>query len=158
MSYDSEKALFDHLGINNADQNRGEKLIEFASLLNEVDPAVAREIIERIPEFAGQAMDAFEGLAKTFNQSNEDSVAECHNACRMIIDTLGRQMDNPDLPFEEKRFYLEKMMETADKMAKKDTENKDHLGKMIGTCAAAFIGGAAAVLAVLGVKNIRTKS
>ena len=155
---DTRNEIFKRLGIENADQIRGNKMIEFASLLNEVEPAVAREIITQIPEFTHSALEVFTDLVRTQNASNDASCIACHDAYRKIIDTLSRQVDDPDIPFEQKKVYLEMMMDAADRMSRKDAENKDFQWKVFGVCAAALAGCVTGVLTVLGIRQAEVRS
>lgn len=158
MTYTTKQDVLDQIGVERVGQIRGDKMIEFSSLLDEIDPAVAKEIITQIPEFTRSALDVFAGLVRTQNESNDAAVAACHDAYRTIIDTLSRQVEDQEIPFEQKRFYLEKMMVAADKMSRKDSENKEYFWKVVGACAAGVAVVVTGVLAVMGIRQAEVNS
>jgi hypothetical protein len=63
---------------------------------------------------------------------------------------LQKQLDNPNLSFDERKYIIDKMLEISKMMGEKDTENKKFIVTMAATATLA-IGVATAVLAsVLG--------
>jgi hypothetical protein len=63
---------------------------------------------------------------------------------------LQKQLDNPNLSFDERKYIIDKMLEISKMMGEKDTENKKFIVTMAATATLA-IGVVTAVLAsVLG--------
>lgn len=75
---------------------------------------------------------------------NSASSKQCYDIYNEVIDALKTCLAKGDLPFEEKKYYIEKMMEIAKMAESKDSENKGFNWKIISL-------GALAVFTVVGI-------
>lgn len=132
-----------------------DKIISFANMMPQMDRAVAEKAIEQFPQFADMALEVLKEYREILEKSadaNSSSNKQCMDIYDKIISSLQGCLENENLSFDEKKYYIEQMKEIADKAAKKDSENKHFNWGLaaLGTVAIATVVGVAA--SVLGVK------
>ena len=132
-----------------------DKLIEFVSAIPDMDKEVAIKTIEQFPEFSGYAkvlVAHYETMCDSILKENGSSVQAAMDGYRQTLNVLGELAKAEDLDPADKRFFAEKMVEVADKMATLDTNNKNFRAGM-AKYITWFAGGTLIVCAaVLGVK------
>lgn len=122
-----------------------DKVMEFASLLNSVEPEVAKKAIEQFPEFSRMALEAlqeYKGVMEKTMDSNDASVKRCYNIYDEVVSALKACANRDDISFEERKYYIDRMMEIARLAHEQDGKNKQFNWRIIG-------GGAAAVALAL---------
>ena len=137
-----------------------DKVITMASMLDKMEPEVAKKALEQFPEFATTAKEMLFEYKDTLDkclESNNESTKLYYDSCNSIIETLQKQLEDENLSFEERKYIIDKMCEISKNVGEKDSENK----KFIATLAvigATAIGVATAVLASTlgGNTNIQT--
>ena len=130
------------------------KIMEFVSLIPNMDKEVAIKIIEQYPTFAAMSEVMVEQLSKMCDaalQKNEDSQKMTIQAYQKIIDELSLQLQRGELSKEEKEELIRRMIELADRISDKDTENKAFIDKMVKYKAAFAVGVVLLGAAILGV-------
>ena len=148
----TEQQVLDKLEIPDFRHMTKEKIMTFASMLQNMDPEVAKKAIEQFPDFAKMALDALTDYRDVFEKtldSNNESSKQCFKTYDEILDALKACVEREDIDFEERKFYIDKMMEIAQMAEKKDSENKNFVWKMIGTASMvviAVVGSGAALL------------
>ena len=88
---------------------------------------VAQKALEQFPEFAKTSKEIlceYRDIIDRSILSNDASMKAAYDAYNSIMVSLQKELDKDCLTFEEKKYILEKMEEIADKIEKKDTENK----------------------------------
>ena len=137
-----------------------DKVIAMASMLDKMDPDVAKKALEQFPEFSKTAKEMLIEYKDTLDKSldlNNESVQSYYTLCNSIIETLQKQLENENLSFDERKYIIDKMLEISKMMGEKDSENK----KFIATLAiigAAVVGGISAVLATTLGGNVRIEA
>lgn len=133
--------------------------MEFVNLVPNMDKDVSLSIINQFPaykEFATAAITVLKDLCNTALEKNDASQKEVLLTYRKILDDLGEVLKKENITEKEREFVVEKMIMVADKMALKDTENKNFIAGIVkyGTpiIAVAILIGAT----ILGV-NIKGK-
>src|SRR5574344_187446 len=119
-----------------------DKVITMASMLDRMDPEVAKKALEQFPEFAKTTKDMLIEYKDTLDkglQNNKDSVQAYYDACQSIIDSLKKKLENNDLSFEQRKEIIDQMLEITKMMGIKDTESKKFIVRM-AMCGAAAIG------------------
>lgn len=148
----TEVEVLRKLGIPDFRHLSKDKVMSFASMLQDMDPEVAKKALEQFPEFAKVSLQAMTDYKETLNKTLEkdkDSSNRVYDAYDQIISTLRIAVEKEDVPFEEKQFYINKMVEVAQMADKKDSENKKFNWAVLGQAALAavvLVGGTAAVL------------
>ncbi|MDD3881773.1 MAG: hypothetical protein PHI27_05935 [Eubacteriales bacterium] len=143
----SEKQVLQQLDIVDFRHITKDKVMDFASMLQNMEPDVAKKAIEQFPEFARLALEALQDYRSVLEKSldaNSESSQRCFSIYDEVIAALKSCLAQENLSFEEKKYYIEQMKEVARMADKKDTENKHFNWRVIGA-------GAAAVIAVLGI-------
>lgn len=149
----AEQKVLKKLDIEDFRHLTKDKVITMASMLNRMEPEVAKKALEQFPEFAKTAKEMLGDYKDTLDKglkSNKESVKSYYDSCNTIILSLQKQLDNPNLSFDERKYIIDKMLEISKMMGEKDTENKKFIVTMAATATLA-IGVVTAVLAsVLG--------
>lgn len=122
-----------------------------------MDPHVAEKALEQFPDFAKTIVELASDYKEVFLKcmaDNSSTTQACLTTCQTIIDTLGEQLKNGIVTYEEKRYYIETMKDISKQMQIINTENKNFLWKVIAAAGitAVLLGGV--VLTVIG-GNIR---
>ena len=144
-----EQKVLKKLNISDFRHLTKDKVITMASMLDKMDPEVAKKAIEQFPEFASTTKELLKEYKDTLDkglEANKESVKSYYDACNSTIESLQKQLDIENLPFEEKKYIIDKLFEISRMMGEKDSENKKFIATMavIGACA---VGLASAVLA-----------
>ena len=128
----SEKELLNYLNVPSFRHVTKDKLLSFASILNNIDPEVAKQAIEQFPNFSENMKEIVQNYKEVIDKtilSNDNSQNNYIEICKSIIDSLKKELDKDNHSFEEKQYLIDKMCVLSDKIAAKDTENKIWLGK-----------------------------
>ena len=136
-----------------------DKIMEFVSLIPNMDKEVVIKIIEQYPAFAKLSESMVAQLNKmcdTALEKNEESQRLTIQAYKQILDELSNQLHMEDISKEEREKITKQMIEIADKISVKDTENKAFIDKMAKYSTGFAIGVVVLGAAILGV-NIKGK-
>ena len=133
-----------------------EKIMEFVSLIANMDKDVAISIINQFPtykDFAVSTVTVLKDMCDSALEKNDSSQMETISAYRKILDDLGEILKKDDISAEERDCISDKMITIADKIALKDTENKNFIAGIV-KYGAPIIGGALIIGAtILGVNS-----
>ncbi|MFD9541405.1 hypothetical protein [Streptomyces sp. NPDC060022] len=154
MKYKNEAEIKKVLGIESWRNLSKDKMIRFAAMMPNMDTEVALKIVEQFPafkDFAKDAVSAIERAHESTLSANSPSQEHVHRACQDIRDILKGELNKDGLSWEEKKFLIEQIQETARLQFQKDSENKQFLDGalkkvLVGATAAlalsvAFVGG-----------------
>ncbi len=155
----TEKRLLKKLNAKNISSLSTEKVSEFISELHNVDPDVAKKIIEQFPDFtkfASQATQEFRNILAEAKKGTKGADAY-YRSCEAMINSLQKKLDNDNLSREEQDHIIDKMMEIANKIDEKDERDKAFIIKILsGFCS--FVGALVAVaLTFVGIKGLPKK-
>jgi hypothetical protein len=112
-----------------------------------MEPKVAKKSLEQSPKFAKMTLEVLCEYKSVLEKSFDDNSAssqQCFDIYNTVLNTLKNCVEKEKLSFDEKKYYLDKMMEIAKMAESKDTENKKFNWKIISA-------GAVAVIAVVGI-------
>ena len=149
----TEQQVLKKLNIDDFRHLTKDKVIKMASMLDKMDPEVAKKAIEQFPEFASTAKELLVEYKSTIDkgmESNDKSVKSYYDVCNTIINSLKNELEKDNLSFEEKKYVIEQMKEIADKVDQKDTENKRFIGGMILAFGTALVATAGILASTLG--------
>ncbi len=156
-AYVTEQQVKNALRIDSFRNLSKEKIMEFVSLIPNMDKDVAISIINQFPSYVEMAKDMVEQLSKTCDTAmseNHISQIEVFSAYKRILDDLGEILKRSDITPEERKYISNQMINIADKMAEKDTENKDFISYIIKSKEHIVLGALIFGAAILGI-NIR---
>lgn len=134
----TEQQVLQQLDIPDFRHMTKDKVMAFASMLNSMEPEVAKKAIEQFPQFTKMALEALEDYKHVLDQALDQNSAtskQCYDIYNSILSTLRSLVSQENIPFEEKKFYVEQMNEIAQMASAKDTENKSFIWKILGAAA-----------------------
>lgn len=137
----TEQKVLKKLNIENFRHLTKDKVITMASMLDKMDPEVAKKAIEQFPEFSSTAKEMLSEYKDTLDkglESNKESVESYYFVCKSTIETLQKQLEDGELTFDERKYIIDKMLEVSKMMGEKDSENKKFVVIMSGLGLAAF--------------------
>lgn len=147
----NEQKVLDKLGIEDFRHLSKDKVVEFISLIPEMDPEVAKAAIDQFPEFTKTVksiMIDYKEEIEVALKSNDDSTKACHDAATSILKSLDKMLEG-DITHEEKMEIIDKMIEIQKMLNDKDSENKKFLRDIVtiaGVVVVAVTGIASALL------------
>lgn len=136
---------FRHLSKNN--------VMAFASMIQDMDPEVAKKALEQFPDFAKSTVEAlkdFKGVIDKSFGDDKESANQCYALYNRIQDALEKCLDKEDLSFEERKYYIEQMKEVAQMASAKDSEGKKFKWSNLAVFGTVAVAAIAAMTAILG--------
>lgn len=156
----SEEAVKDALGIDTFRNISKDKIMEFISAIPNMDKEVAIKIINQFPAYAETAMNMVSTLDTMCDKAlkeNSESQAESIIAYKKILSDLGEVLKKDSISPEERASIADRMITIADRIAAKDSENKEFLNDTLKRNMS-LIGGAlllGAVILGVNVKDVK---
>lgn len=135
------------------------KIMEFVSLIPNMDKEVAIAIINQFPiysEYDKSMIAQLNLMCENALKSNDNSQRESIDAYKKILDDLGELLKKDDISFEQQQQITKDMIDIADRISAKDTENKKFIER-IYKYGASVIGGALILGAVILGVNVKGK-
>ncbi len=111
-----------------------DNVMQLVSILDKVDPEVAKAIIAQMPEVVRGMVEnekAYAGVLTKGIESCDMSTSSCFQTEDDIVKALQKEIDKEDTTFEQKKYYFEKMAEAAERKEHKDTEHKNILMNLV---------------------------
>lgn len=145
----SEEKVLKKLDIVDFRHLTKDKVIKMASMLDKMDPEVAKKALEQFPEFANTTKEMLTEYKESLDEgleSNNKSVKAVYDTYNAVITSLQKELEKENLTFEQKKYIIEQMKDVAEKVDKKDTENKRFIAGM-ATLAAIVVSSTVVVLA-----------
>ena len=155
----SESQVKNALNIDSFRNLSKDKIMQFVSLIPNMDKDVALSIINQFPAYSEMARCMVEQLGATCDTAiaeNTASQSTVYAAYRKILDDLGEVLKREDITAEERDSISNKMIEIADKMAAKDSESKNFLAWIVKNKEYVISGALILGSVILGV-NIKGK-
>lgn len=130
-----------------------DKVMTMATMLDKMDPEVAKKAIEQFPEFSSMMRQVFSDFKQTIDEGmkhNAESVQSYYETCDVIISACQKELDRENLTFEERCVILDKMRMVAEMKGDKNSEDKRFIVVMCTLAGAALTIAAGAAITVLG--------
>ena len=157
--YKTEDEVKKILGIDSFRNLSNEKVVEFISLLPNIDKDIALSAINQFPkytEFAGTIVSKMKDMCETALKENSSSQKGAIEGYLIILNSYSEQIKNDNLTESERKTLNKEMIKIADKLSAKDTENKNFIMGIIKTGGAVLTIALAVGGALLGV-NINAR-
>ena len=90
-----------------------DKVIKMASMLDKMDPEVAKKALEQFPEFANTTKEMLTEYKESLDkglESNNESVKAVYDTYNAIITSLQKKLENENLTFEQKKYIIDKIV------------------------------------------------
>ncbi len=149
----SEPMVLKALDITDFCQLTKEKIPKMLSMIDKMEPEVAKKALEQFPYFSDAMKDLLHDYQESLNkayESNASSVEAFYHSCNTMIEALQKKLEQDGFSFDETRYIIEKMQEIIEMMNKKDSENKTFLGVIGAFGFLAVVGVGTALATVLG--------
>lgn len=147
------------LNIENFRNLSKDKVMEFVSLIPNMDKELAMQIVEQFPsyaEYSKNIVSQLNNLCDKALEKNDTSLTITIESYRKILDELSLVLQKEEITVDERKYITEKMIEIADKISAKDTENKEFLERVIRYSSYFAAGALVLGAAILGV-NVKGK-
>ena len=125
---EDEKRVLELMHKNNFQGISKENVLHLVSVLDKVDPDVAKVLIAQIPELAKVVVESekeYAGVLSNGMASCDSSISSCFHTEDEIVAALQREIVKDDTSFGEKKYYFDKMVEAAERKEHKDTEHNN---------------------------------
>ena len=153
--YNTEEDALKALKIDDFRHLSKDKVMQFMSMIPDMDKEVAMKCIEQFPNFKDFGLDIFAKLNEGYLRiidSGKDSAKKAMEAYELILQTMKEMLEKDNLTFEEKRQIAFDMVTVADKIAEQDSKWKEFLGKFAQGLGVGAVAVAAIIATALGVK------
>lgn len=130
-----------------------DKVMVMASMLDKMDPEVAKKALEQFPDFSNTMRDILVEYKSTLEKSldvNNESIRSYYETCDAIISSCQKELERDNLSFDERKQIVSCMIEVANMKGVKDTENKKLIAGLCALGVSAIGLTAAALVAALG--------
>ena len=131
-----------------------EKIVQFVSNIPNMEKEVAIKAIEQFPAFKDYGNLMVSHLSEMCDRiiaENGKNAKAVFNAYQKTLDVLAAQLEKKSITAKDRRYFAEKMVEVADKMAAFDADNKNWFAGLV-KYGSIVVGGALMLGAVyLGV-------
>lgn len=107
-----------------------DKVITMASMLDKMDPEVAKKALDQFPEFASTMKEILYEYRASLDkslESNEESVKSYYSSADAIIASLQEELKKEPLSFNEKKYIIEKMVEVQKMKGERILRTRDLL-------------------------------
>ena len=148
----SEQEVLRELNIPTFRHITKEKLMSFAAMRQQMDPATAQKAMEQVPNLTQsmtEILSDYSELAKQGLSSNDEHM-RCHFAiAATTINVLQNELGKPGLTFEDRCAIMDRMLAVNDQVSHQVIENQRfiHRGQIIvGTLIFLCFGATAAIL------------
>lgn len=144
----TEQKVLNKLGITDFRHLTKDKVMEMASMLDRMDPEVAKKAIEQFPNFSEtmkSVVTEYKSVLEKSLEKNGESMRSYYESCDAIIQSCQKELEKGDLSFEERKQVIGWMIEVVNMKGGKDTENKQFI-RAICVAGVGAVGIAATVL------------
>ena len=142
------------LGITDLRNLSVEKVAELVSLLPQMDKDLALAIIGEFSNYSDMCKTMVQemgSLCDTAIKESKDSQKDTISAYKQVLNALEESLNDDSLSYEEKMKITDKMIEVADKISAKDTEQKAFYKDLIRDNGRLIAGAIVLGASILGV-------
>ncbi len=126
--YMTEAQILNALEIPDFRHMTKNKVVAFASMLQEMDPEVAKKAIEQFPNFREltiELLSSYKEASIVLSNNSKEITTQCIEVINGISDSLGRCMSQDNVSTEEKKMYVESIMEIVRTVTEIDASSKE---------------------------------
>ena len=145
----TEQKILKQLDIPDFRHMTKDKIIEFTSLLPQMNPEVAKKALDQFPDFANSAVkivDTLKNVAADSLGKSDESSKRFDKMANRVMDSLQEMLKDGPLSFDEKQYIIDQMMQLSKMVDDHDTKQKSFIFKLFGLLSTVFM----AIIAVIG--------
>lgn len=127
-NYMTETQILSKLGIPDFRHMSKDKILAFASMIQDMDPEVAKAAIQQFPNFTEMVLEVmhdYKSSITSLSDHNNIISNNCLSILNNIIEALKECSSKGDIPFEERKYYIDKMIEISEKIVQMEKENRE---------------------------------
>lgn len=154
----SEKDILKILNIKDFRYLSKEHVFELASMIDKMDPQVAKKALSQFPHFSQvtqSAINEFRSQIDRMLSSNDEGVKFVAQSVQGTVDVLNSLLSSPNLSIEEREWIFCKISECHDRLENLESRNKHWLGGAMTVAATVTLGGVAVGAYVLSGGKIK---
>ncbi len=149
----SEEEVLKQLGIPDFRHLSKDTVMQFATMLPDMNPDVAKKALEQFPDFAKAVLHTMAeckgAVDKAVEEGGKDS-ERLHELYSTIMSALQNEMSKDDIPFEQKQYWLEQMKEVAQMAYGANREGNAFKVKALTILGGVAVFGMGAMATILG--------
>lgn len=156
----SEKDIKALLKIDDWKDMPKEKIMDFVSLIPNMDREVSLAAIEQFPNYVTMSNNIVSSLIKLCDNSSKEigkGTDKCLDVYRLVLDNLSKQLNDESLSLEDKKMINEQMIDIANKMSTKDSEKNQIISTIVNNGQKIMVGVLVVGAAILGVNAYKNK-
>ena len=137
-----------------------EKIMDFVSLIPNMDREVSLAAIEQFPNYVTMSNSMVDSLIKLCDNSSKEigkGTDKCLDAYRLVLESLSAQLNNESLSVEDKKTINEQMIDIANKMSAKDSEKNQIISTIVNNSQKIMVGVLIVGAAILGVNSYNNR-
>ncbi len=137
-----------------------DKVMEFISLIPNMEREVSLAAIEQFPNYATMSSSMIDSLIKLCDNSSKEiskGTDKCLDAYRLVLESLSKQVDDKNLSPEDKKILNEQMIDIANSMSAKDSEKNQIISTIVNNGQRIMVGVLVVGAAILGVNAHNNK-
>ena len=146
----SEAQVLKKLDIADFRHMTKDKVMSMATMLDKMDPEVAKKALEQFPEFASTMRQILSDYKKSLDEGMRQNAEGVKSYYDAIITSCQKELEKENLSFAERRYILEQMVQVVKMKGEKNSEDKNFIVRMSVLSLTAVGLTACALLAVLG--------
>lgn len=148
----SEQAVLQELDIPSFRHVTKDKLMSFVAMRQRMDPETAQKALEQVPHLTqslSEILGDYSELVKVGLASNDEHTKDYFAIAETTIEALQRELEKPELTFEERHAVMDRMLLVNEQVSSKVTEGqkfiiREHI--IFGSVVLLCVGTLAAVL------------
>lgn len=155
-NYMSEDEVKKALNISDFRSLSKEKVMEFISIIPNVDKEVALSIINQFPNYTDMAKDIVAGMIHLCDNALQDVKVgrkEVIESYRIILETLKEELNNENLTQVERKRITDDMITVAEKIDEVNDKHHIFVKDIIKNARGTILGVAVLGVAILGAIN-----
>lgn len=148
----SEQDVLQELDVPTFRHVTKDKLMSFVAMRQRMDPETAQKALEQVPHLTqslSEILGDYSELVKAGLASNDEHTRAYFAIAETTIEALQRELDKPELSFEERCAVMDRMLAVNEQVSGKVTEGQKFIARehiIFGSVVLLCIGTLAAVL------------
>ena len=153
MNTINEKQALEVLNANSFREISKEKILNFMSMLPNMEPEVAKKALDQFPQFgtcASKVLGDYKELTEKAIESSDANLADTLRGRLITIDGLNKMLESDNLTFEQKMDVAKEMAELSNQNSEDVRRDNAFKLEVLGIAASLFFAALGAAASILG--------